>query len=93
MRFILFFLALTLLSGCAATYKNTPLTKVNSKLERSFPVLIATPANGHFGATVYATQSQIFRYIEDFYNRRRRHSSIVYQAPEEYERLFIKIAV
>jgi transposase InsO family protein len=38
-------------------------------------------------------QSQIFRYIEVFYNRRRRHSSIGYQAPEEYERLFIKIAV
>lgn len=38
-------------------------------------------------------QSQIFRYIEGFYNRRRRHSSIGYQAPEEYERLFIKIAV
>jgi predicted HTH transcriptional regulator len=38
-------------------------------------------------------QSHIFRYIECFYNRRRRHSSIGYQAPEEYERLFIKIAV
>ena len=38
-------------------------------------------------------QSQIFRYIECFYNRRRRHSSIGYQAPEEYERRFIKIAV
>lgn len=38
-------------------------------------------------------QSQIFRYIECFYNRRRRHSSIGYHAPEEYERLFVKIAV
>jgi transposase InsO family protein len=38
-------------------------------------------------------QSLIFRYIECFYNRRRRHSSIGYQAPEEYERLFSKIAV
>lgn len=38
-------------------------------------------------------QSQLFRYIECFYNRRRRHSSIGYHAPEEYERLFIKIAV
>ena len=33
------------------------------------------------------------RYIEGFYNRRRRHSSIGYQAPEEYERLFVKAAV
>lgn len=38
-------------------------------------------------------KSQIFRYIECFYNRRRRHSSIGYHAPEEYERLFVKIAV
>ena len=38
-------------------------------------------------------QSLIFRYIEGFYNRRRRHSSIGYQAPEEYERLYVKAAV
>jgi transposase InsO family protein len=38
-------------------------------------------------------QSQIFRYIEGFYNRRRRHSSIGYHAPEKYERLLVKIAV
>jgi putative transposase len=37
-------------------------------------------------------KSQIFRYIEGFYNRRRRHSSIGYQAPETYERQFFKIA-
>lgn len=59
MRFILFFIALTLLSGCAATYKNTPLTKTNSKLVRGTPVLIATPANGHFGATVYANSGKM----------------------------------
>jgi len=33
------------------------------------------------------------RYIEGFYNRRRRHSSIGYQYPKEYERLFVKTAV
>lgn len=37
-------------------------------------------------------QSQIFRYIEGFYNRRRRHSALDYQAPEHYERLFFKMA-
>jgi uncharacterized protein YceK len=54
MRFILLIFTLTLLSGCAATYKSTPLSETASKLERGTPVLIATPANGRFEATVYA---------------------------------------
>jgi transposase InsO family protein len=30
-------------------------------------------------------QSTIFRYIEGFYNRKRRHSAIGYLAPEQFE--------
>jgi transposase InsO family protein len=38
----------------------------------------------------YATRAEarasIFEYIETFYNRVRRHSSLGYVAPDEYER-------
>lgn len=30
----------------------------------------------------------VFRYIEGFYNPRRRHSALGYKSPEEYERMF-----
>ena len=40
----------------------------------------------------YATHEQarlsVFEYIEVFYNRRRRHSTLGYVSPEEYERSF-----
>jgi transposase InsO family protein len=37
-------------------------------------------------------QGRLFRYIEGFYNRRPRHSALGYQAPENYERLIIRLA-
>ena len=38
-------------------------------------------------------QSRIFRYIEGFYNRKRRHSSIYYLSPEQFEQIRFKMAV
>jgi putative transposase len=38
---------------------------------------------------IYATRKEarqdIFYYIEVWYNRKRRHSSLAYMSPEEYE--------
>ena len=33
-------------------------------------------------------KTAIFAYIETFYNRRRRHSSLSYLTPEEFERRY-----
>jgi transposase InsO family protein len=37
-------------------------------------------------------QSRIFRYIEGFYNRKRRHSAIGYLSPEQFEQEHFKMA-
>ena len=43
--------------------------------------------------TVDEARSGIFEYIEVFYNRERRHSSIGYISPHEYEQQFEKLTV
>jgi putative transposase len=35
-----------------------------------------------------AARTAIFEYIESFYNRRRRHSSLTYLSPADFERLY-----
>jgi putative transposase len=37
-------------------------------------------------ATRHEARTAIFDYIERWYNRRRRHSSLVYLSPAEFER-------
>jgi transposase InsO family protein len=37
-------------------------------------------------ATRHEARAEIFEYIEGFYNCRRRHSSLRYQSPMEFER-------
>jgi len=34
----------------------------------------------------WPTRAAIFEYLELFYNRRRRHSSLGYRSPAEFER-------
>ena len=40
-----------------------------------------------FGSRVEARR-EIFEYLEVFYNRKRLHSTLGYQTPEEYEQSF-----
>jgi transposase InsO family protein len=35
----------------------------------------------------FATRAEVVEYIEGFYNSRRRHSSLGYVSPAEYERI------
>jgi len=43
-------------------------------------------------ATRQEAQSTIFRYIEGFYNRKRRHSAIDYLSPEQFEQACMQMA-
>lgn len=33
-------------------------------------------------------KTELFEYIEVYYNRKRRHSSLGYQSPEKFEEIF-----
>ncbi len=44
-------------------------------------------------ATIEEVKKDVFWYIELFYNRRRRHSSLQYMTPVEYLRKYDKMEV
>ena len=47
-----------LLSGCAASYQQTPVNHSGQSLERGVGVLIATPENGAYNNEVYARSGE-----------------------------------
>jgi len=58
----------------------------NAAMESFFASLKKELVHDEDYATRAEAQASIFEYIEAFYNRVRRHSSLGYVAPDEYER-------
>jgi putative transposase len=58
----------------------------NSPMESFFASLKKELVHGENYATREEARASIFEYIEVFYNRVRRHSSLGYKSPVEYER-------
>jgi transposase InsO family protein len=58
----------------------------NAPVESFFASLKSDVVRGRRFETHAEARSALFAYIETFYNRRRRHSSLGYLTPDEYER-------
>jgi len=60
----------------------------NAAMESFFASLKKELVHGEDYATRAEAKGSVFEYIETFYNRVRRHSSLGYVAPAEYERTY-----
>ena len=58
----------------------------NAPTESFFGTVKSELVNHYHYQTRDEARSQVFYYIEAFYNRRRLHSSLGYLSPEAYER-------
>jgi transposase InsO family protein len=58
----------------------------NAPMESFFASLKKELTRGESFATREEARSSLFEYIEVFFNRVRRHSSLGYLSPAEYER-------
>ena len=58
----------------------------NATAESFFSRYKAELLEGGAFSDVSQARSETFSYIEGYYNRRRRHSALGYQTPEEFER-------
>jgi len=59
MRLIPVLACAAILAGCASTYTSTPVVQPGVKLDPAKSVIIATPANGEYGNTVYANSGKM----------------------------------
>ena len=60
----------------------------NAPVESFFSTLKRELVHHRRYQTRVEARAELFEYIEVWYNRRRRHSSLGYQSPAEYEALF-----
>jgi transposase InsO family protein len=65
----------------------------NAPMESFFGTLKSELVNEQRYATRAQARGSIFEYIEGFYNRQRRHSTLGYKTPEEFEKDHAKSAV
>jgi len=62
----------------------------NAPMERFFSTLKNEQVHFQDYQTRQEAKTEIFAFIEGFYNRTRRHSSLGYLSPEEFEREYYK---
>jgi transposase InsO family protein len=63
----------------------------NAYLESFFGTLKTELVHGERYRTRLEARLSVFEYVEMFYNRQRRHSSLGYRSPQQYERLLNEI--
>jgi hypothetical protein len=59
MRIASLIILVTLISGCAATYKQSTLAEPSAKLLKGKSIVIATPANGFYESTEYSASGRM----------------------------------
>src|SRR5215207_6167132 len=72
--------------GCRQSMSRRGNCYDNAQAESFFSRYKAELLEGGVFADVSQARSETFSYIEGYYNRVRRHSSLGYKSPEEFER-------
>ena len=75
-------------AGCRQSMSRAGETYDNAYAESLFSRYKAELLEGGAFADVEEARAETFHYIEGYYNRIRRHSSLGYVSPEEYERKY-----
>lgn len=82
------FRALLSAAGCRQSMSRAGETYDNAYAESLFSRYKAELLEGGAFSDVEEARAETFHYIEGYYNRVRRHSSLGYVSPEEYERKY-----